>query len=127
MDENPQTTVVIADDTEDIRTLIRMQLERDGRFQIAGEATNAASAVELLRQHRPGIATFDLHMDGMENLAALDRARDASPETTLVVVTGTYHPGRDPDLDQAAIAGWMTKEDIMNNFGDRLLKLSASG
>lgn len=123
MTDQPRTRVLIADDSEEIRILIRMQLERDGRFDIVAETTDARSALDLLVKHRPHLATFDLHMGGMEDLSILDEARAASPETTVVVVTGTYHPGKDPDLDQATIAGWMTKDQIMSGFGDRLLEL----
>lgn len=126
MDDRSPTTVVIADDNEDIRTLIRMQLERDGRFEIVGETDDASSAMGLLRRHRPAIATLDLHMGGMEDLSVLNEARAASPDTTVVIVTGTYHPGQDPDLDAANIAGWMTKDEIMSGFADRLLALRAS-
>lgn len=123
MDEQRPITVAIADDSEDIRSLIRLRLERDGRFEIVGEAENAAAGTELVRQHRPDIATFDLHMEGMEELAFLGDARSASPRTAIVIVTGTYHPDRDPDLDLAEITAWFTKDQIMGEFPDRLLDL----
>lgn len=119
-----RVSVLIADDTEDIRTLIRMHLERDGRFHVLAEAADGSSAVELVRRHKPNIATFDLHMPGMGGLEAVREARVASPETAIVVVTGTYHPGRDPDLDLADIAGWLTKGEIMSDIADRLIALS---
>ena len=123
MEEQPRLKVVVADDSSDIRTLIRMQLERDGRFEVLDEATDARSAVELMRSHRPDVATFDLHMEGMTDLAILEDARSASPETAIVIVTGTYHPSRDPDLDLAAIDAWFTKDQIMGSFTDRLVAL----
>jgi CheY-like chemotaxis protein len=123
VEEQPRLRVVVADDSVDIRTLIRMQLERDGRFEVLDEATDAGSAIELLRSHRPDIATFDLHMDGMADLGFLDDARSASPETAIVIVTGTYHPARDPDLDLADIDAWFTKDQIMASFTERLVEL----
>ena len=118
-----RATIVIADDSEDIRTLIRMQLERDGRFEVLAESTDAHSAIEQVREHRPDLATFDLHMDGMSDLSLLQDARRACPETAIVIVTGTYHPSRDPDLDLAEIDAWFTKDQIMGEFPDRLLEL----
>ena len=118
-----RTTVVIADDSDDIRTLIRMQLERDGRFEVLAESTDARAAIEELRTHRPDLATFDLHMDGMADFSLLEDVRRSCPETAIVIVTGTYHPSRDPDLDMAEIDGWFTKDQIMGEFPDRLLEL----
>ena len=123
MEPDGRATVVIADDSEDIRTLIRMQLERDGRFDVVQEVTNATDAVEFLRTHGADLATFDLHMDGMTDLAILEDVRKARPETAIVIVTGTYHPARDPDLDLAKISGWFTKDQIMGDFADRLIAL----
>lgn len=122
--EDHPIRVVIADDSEDIRTLIRMQLERDGRFQVLAEAVGAEEAVELLRQHRPEVATFDLHMPGMQDLEGVREARAASPDTALFIVTGTYHPGRDPDLDLADVAGWLTKDEIMSGLPDRVAEIA---
>lgn len=123
MEEKRRATVVIADDSEDIRTLIRLQLERDGRFHVLEETTDATSAIELIRVHQPDLATFDLHMEGMTDLAFLDDVREACPNTAVVIVTGTYHPSRDPDLDMAEIDGWFTKDQIMGDFPARLLEL----
>lgn len=103
-----------------------MQLERDGRFEVIAEAEDAQRAVDLLSDHRPDIASFDLHMEGMTDLDVLSDARQASPETAIVIVTGTYHPGRDPDLDLADISGWFTKDQIMSGFPDGLLELKHS-
>lgn len=100
-----------------------MQLERDGRFEVIAEAEDAARAVELMRDHKPDIASFDLHMDGMTNLEFLREARASSPYTSIVIVTGTYHPDHDPDLDLAEISGWFTKDQIMSGFADSLLEL----
>lgn len=113
--------MVIADDSEDISTLIRMVLERDERFDVIAEVRDAAAAVDCLRTHQPDLATFDLHMDGMSDLGALKEARSVSPRTKLIVVTGTYRPGRDPNLDLAEIDDWMHKDQIMIDLPDRLI------
>lgn len=123
MEQNRRSTIIIADDSADIRTLIRMQLERDGRFEVLDEATDARGGVELVRAHRPDLATFDLHMNGMTDLGLLQDVRDTSPDTAIVIVTGTYHPSRDPNLDVADIDAWFTKDQIMGEFADRLLEL----
>ena len=123
MVEQRQATVVIADDMGDIRALLRMVLERDGRFEVVAEAEDGDKALELLREHQPDFVTLDLHMDGMSDLSLLGEARDASPTSAVVIVTGTYHPDRDPDLDRVDIAGWFTKDQIMTDLPDRLLEL----
>ena len=122
MDEERQLfSVVIADDSEDIRTLIEMVLERDGRFEVVDVVCDGATAVSSLSRHRPDLATFDLHMEGMTDLHSLREARSASPTTALVVVTGTYRVGHDPDLDEAEIDDWLHKDQIMTDLPERLI------
>lgn len=112
--------IVVADDSSEIRALVRMQLERDGRFEIVAEVESLTDAVVALREFKPDAATLDLHMPGMAGLEGLDLAREASPDTEIFVLTGTYRPGHDPDLDRARLAGWMTKDQILTHLADRL-------
>ena len=122
MDEERELfSVVIADDSEDIRTLIKMVLERDGRFDVIDVVRDGAAAVSVLSRHRPDVATFDLHMEGMTDLHSLREARMASPTTALVVVTGTYRAGHDPDLDTDEVDDWLHKDRIMTDLPERLI------
>ena len=122
MDEEGQrVSVVIADDSEDIRILIQMVLERDERFDVVDVVRDGAAAVDSLRRHQPDVATFDLHMEGMTDLHSLREARSASPTTVLVIVTGTYRAGHDPDLDAADVDDWLQKDQIMTDLPDRLI------
>lgn len=114
-------SVVVADDSEDIRALIKMVLERDARFDVVAVVRSGPTAVAALRDLQPDLATFDLHMDGMADLTSLKEARTVSPRTKLIVVTGTYRVGHDPDLDLAPIDDWMQKDQIMSDLPDRLI------
>ena len=121
MGERGRFSVVIADDSEDIRTLIKMVLERDERFEVIDVVCDGAAAVGSLRRNHPDLATFDLHMEGMTDLHSLHEARSASPTTALIVVTGTYRAGHDPDLDAAEVDDWLHKDQIMTDLPDRLV------
>ena len=120
-EERERFSVVIADDSEDIRMLIQMVLERDGRFDVIDVVSDGVTAVSVLSRHRPDLATFDLHMEGMADLDSLRQARSASPATALVVVTGTYRAGHDPDLDTAEVDDWLHKDQIMTVLPERLI------
>jgi DNA-binding NarL/FixJ family response regulator len=80
--------VVLTDDDQDTRLLLRAALERDGRFEVVGEATNGPGAVALAREHRPDLVLLDLGMPGGGGLEALPRLHEATPDTRVVVVSG---------------------------------------
>ncbi len=88
--------VVIADDTPDIRMLLRWSIEPDDRFEIVGEAANGAEALSLISSLRVDAILLDLAMPVMDGLQAIPRIKTASPSTRIVVLSG---------FDQESMAG----------------------
>jgi DNA-binding NarL/FixJ family response regulator len=81
-------STVIADDSDDIRLLIRIQLSIDGRFDVVGEAADGQQALDLIDANDPDLLLLDLAMptmDGLEVLACL-QGRESRPP--VVVFSG---------------------------------------
>jgi DNA-binding NarL/FixJ family response regulator len=81
-------STLIVDDVTDLRFVLKLALQRSGRFDVIGEATNGHEAIGLAATHRPALVLLDLYMPRMDGLEALPRIRTASPETRVVVVSG---------------------------------------
>lgn len=79
--------VVIADDTDDIRALMRDLLERDG-FEVVGEAADGLEAVEVAVRTQPDLLLLDLAMPTLDGLEALPLVRAGAPQTKVVVLSG---------------------------------------
>jgi CheY-like chemotaxis protein len=79
--------VLLADDLSDIRLVMRLLLEADGRAEVVGEATDGAQAVELSRKLRPDAVILDLRMPGMDGVEALPLIRAVSPGTVVVALS----------------------------------------
>ena len=101
---------VIVDDVEEIRALVHLQLRRDGRFTVVGEAANGSEAVKIIGLRQPGIVVLDLHMPVMDGLEALPLIRHVAPATKIVVLSAFPDPytlldvlaqGADTCLDKA--------------------------
>ena len=80
--------VLLVDDNDDLRRLLRIQLERTGRYQIVGEAADGHEAVRLAAELQPRIVLLDLSMPVMDGLQALPLILDAVPEVRVVVLSG---------------------------------------
>lgn len=79
--------VVLADDTPDIRALLRLMLGRAG-YEVVGEAGTGAEAVVLAEQHQPDLVILDLAMPVMDGLEAIPLIKAEAPGAKLVVFSG---------------------------------------
>lgn len=83
----PATRVVIIDDTEDLRELLRFALGRAG-MDVVGEAGDGAAGIEMVRRHRPDVVLLDLSMPVMDGMTALPKIRALVPEARIIVFSG---------------------------------------
>ncbi|MCZ4498222.1 MAG: cheY [Marmoricola sp.] len=84
--------VLIVDDTEDARTLLRIKLGVHGGYEVVGEAAEGRDAVVQARTLQPELVLLDIAMPGMDGLEALPLIRDAAPDARVVVLT-VFQPG----------------------------------
>jgi CheY-like chemotaxis protein len=84
----PGRRVLIADDSDDVRMLVRMKLEMHGVADVVGEAEDGVVAVEKATTLQPDLVLLDLAMPRMDGLEALPLIRNAAPNTRVVVLSG---------------------------------------
>lgn len=116
----PPLRVVLVDDADDLRSLLARLLERDGRFEVVGHASDGAEGIRVVAAHRPDLCVLDLSMPVMDGLEALPRIREASPDTKVVVLSGL-------DADQMAAtavrlgaSGYVEKGSAFDRLADTL-------
>jgi DNA-binding NarL/FixJ family response regulator len=105
--------VLLADDVPDLRMLLRVNLQREGRFTIIAEAEDGLQAVEYARVHQPDLVILDLSMPNLDGLEALPLIHEAAPTTRVVVLSG-FDSNRmaEAALTAGAIA-YLEKGDIL--------------
>jgi len=85
--------VVLADDSDEVRTMLRIALEIDGRFDVVGEAANGEEAVGAVKDLRPDAIFLDLMMPEVGGLEAIPLIRNECPDTKIVVLSvAATHP-----------------------------------
>src|SRR5215213_3626970 len=79
--------VVIIDDTEDLRELLRFALARGG-MDVVAEAGDGRAGIEAVRDSMPDVVLLDLSMPVMDGMAALPHLRELAPYAKIIVLSG---------------------------------------
>ena len=79
--------ILIADDHRIVRQGLRLILETEPDFEVAGEASDGAQAVKLCQELKPDVVLMDLRMPNVDGLTAIERLRRDQPEIAVVILT----------------------------------------
>src|SRR5437660_1467221 len=108
---SPKVRVLLVDDLPDIRLVMRLLLEADGRTEVVGEAADGAEAIRLAGELHPDAIVLDLRMPGMDGVSALPLIRDAAPGTVVVALSALpVGPATDRAVDLGAT--YIRKPDL---------------
>jgi CheY-like chemotaxis protein len=109
-------SVVIVDDEEDIRLLLRMALERSELLEVVAEAADGNEAIRAANTHHPDVVLLDLTMPGLDGLSALPALRAASPHSLIVVLTAMPAETRAEAAFRSGADGYLEKVDLAGNL-----------
>jgi DNA-binding NarL/FixJ family response regulator len=116
-------SVLLVDDTPEIRMLVRRALERSGDLQVVAEAGDGAAGLDAARAHRPDVVLLDIAMPVMDGLEALPLIREALPGATVIMLSGF---GAEQMIHQAMSSGadgYIQKGQPMRQLVDRVFEL----
>ena len=82
-----RNSVLIVDDNQALRHLIRTWIEASTDWNVCGEAENGAIAVEIVQAKSPDVVILDLAMPVMNGLEAARQISKIAPHTAMVMFT----------------------------------------
>ena len=80
-----RTNILVVDDEKDICRALNLILSKEG--YVVAEAYNGEEAFELIQRQAFDIVLTDIKMDRMDGLELLKRTKEASPSTSVVMMT----------------------------------------
>ncbi len=99
------TSVVIVDDMAVIRQIFGLILTHSGWFEVVGEGSSGAEAIELAETLKPDIIVLDVEMPGgLTGWQVLPRILEVSPATKAVIVSGSVADDSAPGKQELAAA-----------------------
>lgn len=100
--------VLLVDDADDMRFLIRLELEIDGRFEVIGDARDGAEALELLEQQRPDAIVLDMGMPNVDGLQVLSEMRQRGLDSKVLAFSG-FNGGVEEQARALGALGYLRK------------------
>src|ERR1700719_37116 len=78
--------ILVIDDGDSVRDIIRVFLERDG-FEVCGEAADGVEAIEQAKKLKPDLIVMDLAMPRMNGAEAASILSKTMPDVPVVLLT----------------------------------------
>jgi two-component system, NarL family, nitrate/nitrite response regulator NarL len=79
--------VLIVDDRPVIRKMVRSTLEAHPHFDVCGEATNGAQAIEDAKKLKPDVVVLNISMPVMNGFEAARKIRAILPESAIIILS----------------------------------------
>lgn len=99
--------VLIADDSEFMRNLLRQILEEE--YDVVGEAENGVEAIELYDETDPDVVVMDVTMPIRDGIEATEEITDGDPSAKVVMCTSVGRERRMERALEAGADGYVTK------------------
>jgi two-component system, cell cycle response regulator DivK len=114
-------TVLVVEDDDDSRFLMRLELERLG-YRVT-EAEDGEKAIEVADRERPDIILMDLTLPVLDGIAATEKIRATDDLSAIPVIAVTAHKETDfrEEAKAAGFNAYVTKP-IEFSWLDELIK-----
>lgn len=84
-----EVRVLLVDDSEDVRRLLKRVVSDDDEITIVGEAANGQEAVEKVRDTEPDVVVMDVQMPVMGGIQATRMIKERWPEVSVLGCTSS--------------------------------------
>jgi DNA-binding NarL/FixJ family response regulator len=84
-DRAPVKTILLVDDSADVRHVVRTFLERDVSLKVCGEAGNGPEAIEKAEALTPDLVLLDFLMPGMNGIEVANAVKRVLPKTKIAI------------------------------------------
>ena len=117
-EDSGPVTVMIADDNNFIRSIIRRNLDASSDVKVVAEAANGAEAIDFARRYAPDVVLMDINMPNIDGVEAAREIKANYPDTRVVMVTGSDSDDDITDAFQAGADGYFLKSSAFGNLAN---------
>lgn len=120
-------SVVIADDAEQLRSLLARALAKDGSVRVVDQVGDGVAAVQAVADHDPDVLLLDLSMPVLDGLEVIRAVRERNGRTVILVFSG-YGSGQLAETcKRLGAAGYIEKGTALPELRQAILTVAAQG
>jgi DNA-binding NarL/FixJ family response regulator len=111
-------TILIADDSANVRSIIREFLKDVPDLEICGEAVNGLEAIEKAKKLKPNLVLLDLSMPEMNGIEVASILKKTMPDVLIVLFTMYSNNIGKALVSTIGVDAVLTKPDGMRQIVD---------
>jgi PAS domain S-box-containing protein len=123
-DRDLAPTVVLVDDSLEVRAIVRRHLESSG-FDVVAEGGDGDDAILLAYRHEPDLLLLDISMPQVDGIEALPAILALSPMTKVAIFTGFEEPALASRARELGAAEFIEKSLPLEELPSRLRRTLA--
>jgi DNA-binding NarL/FixJ family response regulator len=108
--------LLLADDHALIRAGIRAMVGGAGGYEVVGEATDGAEAIDLACGLDPDVILLDISMKGVDGLQALHRLSEVAPRSKVLMLSMHSDPKMISSALQRGAQGYLLKDAALTEL-----------
>jgi signal transduction histidine kinase/ActR/RegA family two-component response regulator len=112
--------VVLVDDHAVVRNGLALQLKEQPDIEIAGEAADGKTAVEIVRSLRPDVVTMDVSMPGMGGIEAARVIHAEFPEVSIIGLSMFEEAKQAAAMREAGAVSYLSKSASFDSLLDAI-------
>jgi cyclic di-GMP phosphodiesterase len=124
-ESEPSIRVVIVDDERVFLDGVLRVVARRGKILVVATATNSAEAFDAVMQSRPDVLITDFRLSDGDGAELTRKVVSASPETRVVVLTGSAEPDTALRCVEAGCTGFLSKLAPAEELIDTITRVHA--
>jgi len=100
--------ILVVDDAAFMRMMIKDILTKNG-YEVVGEASDGAQAIEKYRETNPDLVTMDITMPEMDGITALKEIKKLDPSAKVIMCSAMGQQAMVIDAIQAGAKDFIVK------------------
>jgi DNA-binding NarL/FixJ family response regulator len=119
--------LLLVDDQRLMRDGLRILLELESDFEVAGEAGDGEKGLEAYQQLCPDVVLMDIRMPVMDGVEATRRLRESDPNAKVIILTTFDDNEYIFEGLRAGALGYLLKDVSGDELADAIRKVAAGG